>query len=367
MEWAPNICHVDITSGCNARCIMCTVYRETPHPLLADTTLLNRLINLSFPGQVFRIGCSSEPTLHPGLPEFIHALTERSVEVHLLTNGKLLSKFVPSLCDAGTHMIRISLDSLIPDVFSAKRRSINLECVLDAIERINNWKQRQNQSTPILGLAVTVMEDTLDELPALVQFCSSSGIASLDYGFLMVNDPNPELMSLSPFFYPRKSDDRTLIAENIAQELGVIMHPKYFSSKEIRFVGPKPDNTNYLDVNYTFQSRRQCDIFRDNLWITPSGDLLLCNRVRVGSIFDGNRMALSKSISQKVNDLMTPKTKEAFCNGCLNCYIRRTDRPDFFFSPEAIEPFGTKFLIQLSQKELTSPKIKNELYRASLK
>jgi len=352
-QWLPDECHVDFSAGCNARCVMCSVYQDTPVPVLADERFLDRIVKTASWVKNFRVGCSSESTLHPKAVETLDRLKRRGARVQILTNGKLLPKFALRFCQINLDVIRISLDSLNGAVLSRKRRGIRLESILKGISIINEFKRKNSTKVPRLGLAVTVMRDTLAELPLMIEFCAENNICLLDYGYLFLQRPDYELMSMSPYFCPKQTNEALAKAEELAMRYSIQFHPKYFGRSELIYTGDVQAYPFLADVNFSFPSAESCAVHRRDAWIYCDGSVYLCNRVRIGNIVTQSWDEIANNPNSRNIPFLEGEAKRRFCEQCTTCYIRHPDRICGHFGQDIIRRFGESTLKELSAKEPT--------------
>lgn len=97
-----------LSSGCNARCVMCGIWREPMGSRLSATTLLKRIPELQALAPDSLILCG-EPLIHTEIEAIVIGLRGAGLRVEMLTNGLLLKKHV-KLTVEQCHALRVSLD-----------------------------------------------------------------------------------------------------------------------------------------------------------------------------------------------------------------------------------------------------------------
>lgn len=356
LRWSPEECHFDLSAGCNARCIMCSVHQDVPVPVVVSDEFIEAIGRLASHVGAFRIGCSSESLLHPRAIEVFNMLRERGAQVQILTNGKRLNDLADELYNAQVETVRISLDSLDPEVLHTKR-GVSLPTLLQGLEKINSLKKNRGSKFPKIGLAVTAMRDTIDELPTMVKFCRDNGIALLDYGYLFVWRLDPWLLSQSPFFAQKDANSMLARAEAIARKNGIHFHPKYFGRKDLVYTGDTNTQPHFADVNYSFTSFEDCTVHKRDAWITASGDVVLCNRVKVGNVLEQEWEEIVSCSKAKSVAAMQGDEKKQFCIKCNTCYIRPPDDPSGHFAEQILQCFPEKQLKELANKELSPDRL----------
>ncbi|MDL2266358.1 GTP 3',8-cyclase MoaA [Desulfovibrio sp. OttesenSCG-928-G15] len=167
---------LSLTDRCNFRCVYCMPEhgRESlPHKdILSYEELLGFCrVSASLGISRFKI-TGGEPFCRKGVESFIQRLNNVPGvrQITVTTNGMLLEKHLPLLCEVGVSGINVSLDTLNPDRFAALSRSAEpLQRVLSALDAAKQ-----------LGLAVKINTVPLkgrneEDLPELVAFALERG------------------------------------------------------------------------------------------------------------------------------------------------------------------------------------------------
>ena len=90
VEWEGRICAVVFTAGCNWRCPYCHGAPFVTRPEELEPVSVNAVLELIDQQGTWLDGIAisgGEPTLQPGLEDFIAAIKERDIPVKLETNG----------------------------------------------------------------------------------------------------------------------------------------------------------------------------------------------------------------------------------------------------------------------------------------
>ncbi|MHA1564895.1 MAG: radical SAM protein, partial [Alphaproteobacteria bacterium] len=83
--------NLELTSKCNAKCIMCP--RDAiPVPALMTTETVDRVLDRITPGDVFRVVTAGygEPTTHPKFIDYANKVGAHPVRFDMATNGERL-------------------------------------------------------------------------------------------------------------------------------------------------------------------------------------------------------------------------------------------------------------------------------------
>ena len=187
---------ISVTDRCDLRCIYCMpkegILRKTHEDILSFEEIY-RIVKVSAGLGVWKIRITGgEPLVRKGLPLLISRLKTISglKEIALTTNGLSLKEYASSLKAVGLDRINISLDSLIPERFSAITRGGNLSDCLIGIEsafsagfetiKINTVLLRNFNTDEITDIAELTREQ-----PINVRFieCMPTGLVKDDLFF----------------------------------------------------------------------------------------------------------------------------------------------------------------------------------------
>lgn len=117
-----------------------------------------------------------ESLLHKQFLEMVEALRARDVKVSFICNGSLLhAKTVDRLLDAGVDKISISIESPDAEAFREIRGG-KLDKVVRNVRHLMDEKRRRGLDRPVVGLSITVLERTKDDLPGILALYRDLGL-----------------------------------------------------------------------------------------------------------------------------------------------------------------------------------------------
>jgi MoaA/NifB/PqqE/SkfB family radical SAM enzyme len=195
-------CPIPVASSCNAACIGC-ISAQPDAPISAPQDRLNfvpevaEVIEIAVPHLdhaprpmiSFGQGCEGEPLLQgERIRETIRAirrLTTRGT-IHLNSNGSR-PEIVKKLCEAGLDSIRVSLNSVQPEVYARyyRPRLYTFEHVAESIR----VAKQHGLFTSINYLTFPGLTDSPDEIAALCRLIESAGIDMIQWRNLNI-DPD---------------------------------------------------------------------------------------------------------------------------------------------------------------------------------
>lgn len=156
---------VELTTRCNFTCGFCAGRSMVQGDLSLATfdAALARFPNLRH----LELQGEGEPLLNPAFFDIARRARARGVALSTITNGSLLTPEVnEQLLDLPLEQLLVSIESPTPETFRQIRGG-KLEKVVANLEHLVAAKRRRAQKLPRIGLAVTVLRQTLGELDAI--------------------------------------------------------------------------------------------------------------------------------------------------------------------------------------------------------
>lgn len=117
-----------------------------------------------------------EPLLHARFFDMVAACVARGIRVSIITNGSLLNEErIGRLLSAGLHSIHVSMESSDPAQFEAIRGG-KFAKVRDGLARLIAARGVCRLSRPVVGLAVTVLKDTIGAVDEIIELYEGLGL-----------------------------------------------------------------------------------------------------------------------------------------------------------------------------------------------
>jgi len=157
VPYLPLKLHLEPTSHCNLRCVMCPQSMgATKGNGYMDMGLYQKIIdearhfvleiNLFFRG---------EPLLHPKIAEMVRIARDAGIVVHLNTNATLLrGKMIDALLDCGLDKLTISFDAGEKEAYERMRRGAKFEKTLENTLALLKAKADRGSSRPYTTIQV---------------------------------------------------------------------------------------------------------------------------------------------------------------------------------------------------------------------
>lgn len=255
---------IEPTTRCNFRCGFC-VGRVSPQ-VDAPARLVEDAL-AAFPElEHVELQGEGEPLLHPGFFQMAAALAARGVQVSAITNGSLLTeRVVERVLDADLVALRVSLESVDPARFRALRGG-SLARVRAGIARLLARREARGLRRPSVGLSVTALRSTVDELPAIAAFAAELGLD----GGIAVQPLNPQ-PSYAPA-YAAWGEDEWLRPEDQARLEAHLAAPAWVAAARSRGA------THFYEALY--DGAPGCPWLRAGLHVDASGAVTPCCTVK---------------------------------------------------------------------------------------
>ena len=187
VDAAPTLANIEITTRCTLGCPACArTQRRDKSRHMPRATFERVLAALPHALRVTLVGLG-EPLLHPEVVAFVRLAVEAGRHVELVSNAMALDATMgEALCAAGLAGITFSLDALTPEVAARVRPGSDLPLITANLRRFMALRQTL-AAPPEVAIFTALRRDTVDELPAIVDFATELGV-----GALMLSDLNFE-------------------------------------------------------------------------------------------------------------------------------------------------------------------------------
>jgi radical SAM protein with 4Fe4S-binding SPASM domain len=297
IDWA-------ITPRCNLSCRHCRGMAQGELSTARAQSLIEEIAKLK-PGWVIVEG--GEPLLREDLFRLLELMQQKHIEVHLITNGILLTPQIMATLKSLGVKVMISIDGATAVTYEAIRCGASFEKV---VEQAHNCAREGL----LEALNFTVMEANYTEIPGIFELAKSIGIKQITIiGFKPCHGYHEEVLT------PEEYAEAIRLACEGAQKTGVEFffdEPFFWAVvKEKGFTAQMP----VLNTGILASSTTAC-IFGEYLFLEPNGDVKPCsfapmvlgnvNEKRLDVIW---REVLASPFFQQIKE---PKTRTGQCRDC---------------------------------------------------
>jgi len=238
------------------------------------------------------------------------------VKISMITNGSMFTdRNIDSLISGGVEMVMVSIESAKPETFQQIRGG-DLNKVIEGIRRLMEARHRLGNSRPAVGFAVTVLRQTITDLPDILRLYDE---LKLDAG---VTVQNLQDMSAYVAHYDQAMKEQIPRADDIARlQQSMDMAPDAWAilRRPVTVAG----FYNSLFANWQ-PSSLTCPWLSRGLYVTADGNALACcfmkdtPRDSLGLVNDDIASILVKR--EQIQSQLTGPNVPA---GCRNCFIAK--------------------------------------------
>jgi MoaA/NifB/PqqE/SkfB family radical SAM enzyme len=178
VEGGPKVIYIEVTNRCNLLCETCphTYFQREPLKSLSldEFVLIAEQFPLMQRALLHGIG---EPLLNRQLPEIVHYLKDRRVEVIINSNGTLLTPtWQEKLIECGLDQYRCSIDGATDETYARIRGLALLPKLKKGLEGLVRTKERLGVKSPHVSIWCVATRENLRELPDLLRLAASLGV-----------------------------------------------------------------------------------------------------------------------------------------------------------------------------------------------
>lgn len=297
IDWA-------VTSKCNLSCRHCRGMASGEITTQRAKSLIREIAELR-PGWIIIEG--GEPLLRSDLLDLLNLICQNSIDVHLVTNGTLLtSKIISSLKTLGVKVM-ISVDGATATTYESIRNGSNFKTV---IEQAHNCAREGL----LESLNFTAMKANYAEIPGIFEIAHSLDVKQITIiGFKPCHGYSEEVLT------PEEYLEAIRLSCEWSERTGVGL---FFDEPFFRAVVNKKGfitNTPTSDAGIVTSATSAC-IFGEYLFIDTNGDVKPCSyaSMTLGNVNETRLDDIWRSVSnspffQEIND---PYSRTGDCHNC---------------------------------------------------
>ncbi len=176
-----------LNGKCNLECIMCYNWKD-PNGRFTEESFWQEARKFVFPySKVIEVN-GGEPFLQPDVFQLIDEVYGVNPDCHWVftTNGHYSFEkiLLPVLEKLHIDSIAVSIDSLIPEIYSKIRKKGRLETVTKTLKKLIDYK---NQNDFKVVINMVLQKDNWRELPAFVDYCRKNRLQFFPF---LLSNPN---------------------------------------------------------------------------------------------------------------------------------------------------------------------------------
>lgn len=325
VDWA-------ITSKCNLECRHCRGFPQGEVSTERARKLITEIAELK-PGWVIIEG--GEPLLRDDLFWLLGLMREKRLEVHLITNGMLISPQIINTFKQLGIRVMVSIDGATPETYERVRHGASFE-------RVVSSACDYARAGLLEAINFTILKGNYNEIPAVFRLASSIGAPKITLiGLKPCADYAEELLS------PQEYREAIRLTCQAAGETGVEFffdEPFFWATvKEYQLSARLPDEGAGIVVSST-----SACAFGNYIFIEVNGDVKPCSYASmvVGNVGEKSltRIWDEMQASPLLNQIKNPKTRTGACldckylEECKGCRSRTFALTGDWFASDAVCP-----------------------------
>jgi len=284
-----------------------------------------------------------EPLLREDLFELLDLMQQRQLEVHLITNGMVISpQIITTLKQLGVKVM-VSIDGATQTTYEAIRNGANFERVVQAA--------RNCVKEGILeAINFTILKTNFMEIPGIFELAASIGAQKVTFiGLKPCQDYPAELLT------PQEYGGAIELVCQAAQKTGVEFffdEPFFWATVRERGI---PARMPAVSTGILVPSTTAC-IFGEYLFIEPNGDVKPCSfaPLVLGSVNEKPLGEIWREVlsSPFLHQLKNPKTRTGYCRDCRyledckGCRSRTFVLTEDWFASDPVCPLSLKLAVK---------------------
>jgi len=275
-------CVAAVTYRCDARCIICDIWKEKPDPAAELRPEDYRWL----PGSLRSVNLSGgEPFVRDDIVEVVEVVRETCPKARIVisTNGLAPGRIEKAVASMGEVAVRVSVDAL-------GELHDQIRGVEGAFERaIETTRRLKGLGVRDLGLAGTASEANTGQLKKVKHLADELGVAFI-----------ASAVHSSPFFFGEQDREKPSSEGTVAEMRDIML-------EDLRSARPRDWARAYfmrglMDYVEGKPRRLRCHAGEDFFFLDPKGDVYPCNilNVRMGNIREGTFSELQSRSRSRV-------------------------------------------------------------------
>lgn len=175
----PQVCHIDIVSVCNLKCIMCPQSKgiQKRQPKMSMDIFTSIVDQVCECRPLIKLYMSGEPLLHDRLLDMIAYVSNKGCETMVHTNATLLTaEMSRELLQSKLTYLSFSFDGCSKEIYEKLRPPANFERVTANISDYLDLRCQSSVKGPHTTVEIIKMQDTKDLLNKFVAHWKDRGV-----------------------------------------------------------------------------------------------------------------------------------------------------------------------------------------------
>ncbi|OLT59298.1 radical SAM protein [Moorena bouillonii] len=325
LENSVRFLQIEPTTHCNFTCKFCCGRHMTQSNLSFETFVqtLDQFPDLEH----IELQGEGEPLLHPQFFEMAKLAQNRGIKVSIITNGSMFSpQRIQKILDCGIEAIRVSIESPDPQEFREIRGG-RLENIIEGIQALLKSRNELGRENPTVGFAVTVLQQTQKQLPAIARLYDQLEMdGGIQFHLLSSMDSYTQIYDQTMSNQFLSKIETTLVW---SQYVKIIQSPQHHRSKikhfydELGELSPYPKRDHTDKNKFLLRVFRSCPSLDSSLYVNRYGIATGCSKIK-----DTEQFALGKIDFNSIEEIINARNqiRQQVRSGivpaaCRHCFI----------------------------------------------
>jgi MoaA/NifB/PqqE/SkfB family radical SAM enzyme len=200
LQSMPFLAHINLTSMCNLRCIMCfQAHDRDMERVHMSHELLEDVSSYLFPYlKTIKMDASGEALLYPDFKTMLDLCARYGNELQLTTNGTRLTDDLTHrlLAFNGLKHFCVSFDAITKEVFEKIRINARFDDVHSKFAYFCKKRKELGRDDILVSISFTAMRQNIDHLPKLVELAHEWGINVIFVAYAFISGTSDPRWSL---------------------------------------------------------------------------------------------------------------------------------------------------------------------------
>lgn len=184
----PHEIDIEVTSSCDADCIMCPRKAISRKVGPMDLTLFKKIVDEAVELDVRELHLNGygEISILPNYQAYLYYIREksRSIKIIINTNGMRMNEAMAKVyVDAGVNTVNITIDGATAETFESIRLKLKLEDVEKNVRRLIEIRDQEGKKYPLVRVQMIAMPQNIHEVDMFLEkwkgIADTVGIAGL--------------------------------------------------------------------------------------------------------------------------------------------------------------------------------------------
>ena len=232
----PNYLQLEMTSFCNARCIMCPhIYQGNKHAEHLPMKNFGKIKEILPYIEVAVLHGNGEPFMNPYIEDYLNIYKSYDIQVSACTNLSIFNDRLACLVNESFSDLRISCDACERETYESIRKGLSFDQLIKKLKILKKYCHKVHKV-----FTFVIMRQNISQISGMVEFAHNFGINEIIYSN-MIPSIALENENDSPIYYEEFVNRELHKADVLAKRYGVkIIYPRNYNKNNSDLVIVNP-------------------------------------------------------------------------------------------------------------------------------